>query len=63
VFPPQPNTLAQAPGKTSLAEVERSHIERVLNEMGGNITHAAQALGIDRRTLQRKLKTYGIDAD
>jgi DNA-binding NtrC family response regulator len=48
---------------TNLAEVERSHIERVLAEMGGNITRAATALGIDRRTLQRKLKGYGIDAD
>jgi DNA-binding NtrC family response regulator len=50
-------------GSTNLAEVERSHIERVLAEMGGNITRAATALGIDRRTLQRKLKGYGIDAD
>jgi DNA-binding NtrC family response regulator len=48
---------------TNLAEVERSHIERVLSDMGGNITRAATALGIDRRTLQRKLKAYGIDAD
>jgi DNA-binding NtrC family response regulator len=48
---------------TNLAEVERTHIERVLGEMGGNITRAATALGIDRRTLQRKLKGYGIDAD
>jgi DNA-binding protein Fis len=31
--------------------------------MGGNITRAATALGIDRRTLQRKLKGYGIDAE
>ena len=56
--PPQP----QGPS-TNLAEVERTHIERVLSDMGGNITRAATALGIDRRTLQRKLKTYGIDAD
>jgi DNA-binding NtrC family response regulator len=48
---------------TNLAEVERTHIERVLADMGGNITRAATALGIDRRTLQRKLKGYGIDAD
>lgn len=55
--PPPPSS------STNLAEVERSHIERVLNDMGGNITRAATALGIDRRTLQRKLKGYGIDAD
>jgi DNA-binding NtrC family response regulator len=47
---------------TSLAEVERDHIERVLREKDGNITHAAAALGIDRRTLQRKLRAYGMDA-
>jgi DNA-binding NtrC family response regulator len=62
-----PELLSSAPptatGATNLAEVERTHIERVLSEMGGNITRAATALGIDRRTLQRKLKGYGIDAD
>ncbi|KPK52438.1 MAG: hypothetical protein AMJ63_09440 [Myxococcales bacterium SG8_38_1] len=55
----------EAPGdsnRISLAEVEREHIERVLNEMEGNITRAAAALGIDRRTLQRKLRGYGIEA-
>ncbi|HEX5661602.1 MAG TPA: sigma-54 dependent transcriptional regulator [Polyangiales bacterium] len=57
------SVVPAAPGSTNLAEVERSHIERVLSEMGGNITRAATALGIDRRTLQRKLKGYGIDAD
>ena len=48
--------------RTSLADVEREHIERVLLEMEGNITRAAAALGIDRRTLQRKLRSYGIEA-
>jgi DNA-binding NtrC family response regulator len=53
------------PGQTvrsSLADVERDHIERVLRETNGNITKAAASLGIDRRTLQRKLRTYGIEA-
>ena len=49
-------------GRVSLAEVEREHIERVLRDMEGNITRAAAALGIDRRTLQRKLRSYGIEA-
>jgi two-component system, response regulator RegA len=39
----------------SLARLEWEHIQRVLHEFGGNISHAAEALGIDRRTLQRKL--------
>jgi two-component system, NtrC family, response regulator len=45
-----------------LADVERQHIERTLERMGGNITRAASQLGIDRRTLQRKLRSYGISA-
>ena len=47
----------------SLADVERAHIEQVLQAMQGNITRAASALGIDRRTLQRKLKQYGISSE
>ncbi len=47
--------------QTNLAEMEREHIERVLQEMDGNITRAASALGIDRRTLQRKLRSYEIE--
>ncbi len=47
----------------SLAEVERAHIEKVLTAMGGNVTRTAVALGIDRRTLQRKLKTYGMSGE
>jgi DNA-binding NtrC family response regulator len=56
-----PSALSQA-SRTTLADVERDHIERVLREMDGNITKAAAALGIDRRTLQRKLRSYGIEA-
>jgi two-component system, NtrC family, nitrogen regulation response regulator GlnG len=43
-------------GDRSLAELERTHIEEVLARCDGNVTRAATALGIDRRTLQRKLK-------
>jgi DNA-binding NtrC family response regulator len=53
---------AEAPSvaPSSLAEVERAHIQRVLTQMDGNVTRAASALGIDRRTLQRKLKSFGL---
>jgi DNA-binding NtrC family response regulator len=57
---PEPEPPPEAMGGKSLAEVERAHIERVLSQMGGNVTRAAQALGIDRRTLQRKLRSYGL---
>ena len=48
------------PGRT-LKEVEKSMILRTLEETGGNRTHAANILGISRRTLQLKLKEYGIN--
>jgi len=59
---PTTDTASQS-GSTNLADMERTHIERVLSEMGGNITRAATALGIDRRTLQRKLRGYGIETE
>jgi two-component system, NtrC family, response regulator HydG len=48
-----------SPGR-SLKEVERQMIIRTLEEVGGNRTHASQILGISRRTLQLKLKEYGL---
>jgi transcriptional regulator with PAS, ATPase and Fis domain len=42
----------------ALREVERRHILRVLEESGGNHVLAAKVLGIDRRTLYRKLNKY-----
>jgi Fis family transcriptional regulator len=40
--------------------VERPLIEAVLTRVEGNQTHAAQMLGINRNTLRKKMKTYGI---
>jgi two-component system response regulator RegA len=42
----------------SLARVEWEHIQRVLADCGGNISHAAKLLGIHRRSLQRKLSKF-----
>ena len=41
-----------------LKEVEKLHILKTLEELNGNRTHTAKALGIGIRTLQRKLKKY-----
>lgn len=49
-----------SPGRT-LKDVEKDMIIRTLEETGGNRTHAAKILGISRRTLQLKLKEYGIN--
>lgn len=40
----------------SVNRVEWEHIQRVLNEHQGNISATARALGMHRRTLQRKLQ-------
>lgn len=40
----------------SLSRVEWEHIERVMQECGGNVSKAAKLLKMHRRSLQRKLK-------
>ncbi len=44
----------------SIAEVEKEHIQRVLERHRGNATTAARQLGISRTTLWRKLRLYGL---
>ena len=44
----------------SLDEVERLHIQRVLEASHGNRTQAAKILAIDYKTLLSKLKKYGL---
>jgi len=46
----------------SLEEIERRYILRVLEAAGGNKTSAARILGLDRKTLYRKLERWGSDA-
>jgi ActR/RegA family two-component response regulator len=47
----------------SLDELVCEHIRRVLAEHNGNISAAARALGMHRRTLQRKLQRQGRAAE
>ena len=44
----------------TLAKLEREHIERVLRECNGNVSRAARALGVHRRTLQYKLAKFPV---
>ncbi len=44
----------------SLKAVEKEMILETLKATGGNRTHTAEMLGISRRTLQLKLKEYGV---
>jgi DNA-binding NtrC family response regulator len=55
-------TFRKKEGKIpSLEEQEIAYINWVLREVGGNKTLAAQILGIDRVSLWRKLKKYGLE--
>jgi len=46
------------PKDSSLAEVERCHILKVLADSGANKAQAARSLGIDVKTLYNKLRDY-----
>ncbi len=42
------------------AKLERARIQRVLQSEGGNVTRAARRLEISRKSLQMKMKEYGL---
>ncbi len=45
----------------SITEIEKKHIENVLDKCGGNYSKTACILGISRMTLYNKIKAYGIE--
>ena len=49
------------PAGLTLDELERWYVTRTIEEAGGNRTRAAEILGIDRRTIQRKLRAWDDD--
>jgi DNA-binding NtrC family response regulator len=53
---------AEGPTHTlgSLADSEKTHVTRVLQHCGWNISHAARVLEVDRVTLYNKIKKYGL---
>ena len=51
------------PDLTTLDEAEKRHITAVLRATGGNQTQAAFILGIERKTLARKIRKLEISID
>lgn len=47
--------------ETVLCEVEKPMLDIVMQYTRGNQTRAASMLGINRGTLRKKLKKYGLD--
>ena len=45
----------------SIAEIEKNHIERILDKYSWNISKTPKSLGIDRATLYNKISKYGIN--
>ena len=57
--PPPPASLSGP----SLREMEKYHIRNILDRYDWNITRAAEALEINRVTLHKKIKRYGLTAE
>jgi two-component system NtrC family response regulator len=47
----------------SLEDIERGHILKILKQVGGKRGKAAEILGIDAKTLYRKLLSYGVNEE
>jgi DNA-binding NtrC family response regulator len=57
---PGSGSAASPPRQGTLAALERERIGDVLDECGGNKAEAARRLGIDRRSLYRRIDQYGL---
>jgi DNA-binding NtrC family response regulator len=58
--PVRHNTSAASMPRPTLEELERDYIATVLGETRWHRMQAAHILGIDRRTLYRKIRSYGL---
>jgi len=59
-----PIVMSNIPGElVPMDEVERRYITHVLTAAGGNKSTAATILGMDRKTLYRKIERYGISVE
>jgi len=45
------------------AEFEKTFLEKKLREFNGNVTQTAEAIGIERSNLHKKIKAYGLDKE
>jgi transcriptional regulator of acetoin/glycerol metabolism len=48
--------------RVTLDEIRRRHVIKVLEACGGNRSEAAKILGVDRKTLYRRLRRWGVDS-
>lgn len=71
LVPPTPGAetavASPAPGsdvglKLTLEQVEKQHMLRVLAATGGNKSEAARRLGVSRKTMERKLRSWQLES-
>ena len=55
-----PEATAVPAGTLDLEEIERAAVRRALSKHGGNITRAADDLGLTRKSLYRRIEKYGL---
>jgi transcriptional regulator of acetoin/glycerol metabolism len=56
----QVRSSTQSLDELSLEAVESILIRKALARAGGNVSHAAEALGLSRGALYRRMEKYGI---
>ena len=55
------SSFANLNGQEKLADIEISYIKKVLEENNWNKLKASQILGIDRKTLYKKIREYNLE--
>ena len=57
---PRPTADSSPDDPRTLRNAERQHVQRILQECGGNKAEAARVLGIAHTTLYRKIQEFGL---
>ena len=59
-FPPEPE-IASDSFRGAKQDFERQYIVRKLREFDGNISRTAEAIGLERSNLHKKIRSYGLE--
>ena len=49
--------------KEAKTKFEKAYIVKRLKEFNGNISQTAEAIGMERSNLHKKIKAYGLDTE
>jgi two-component system nitrogen regulation response regulator NtrX len=59
--PPEPEIVSDS-FRTAKQDFERQYIVRKLKEFDGNISRTAEAIGLERSNLHKKIRSYDLEA-